>query len=66
MTVEDVASCSTKFWDMHKDPALALDASALTIMTIHYNLCMGTISTFLPQRPDLRPLLKSLSEFKTL
>ncbi|EIN05643.1 acyl-CoA oxidase [Punctularia strigosozonata HHB-11173 SS5] len=66
MTIEDVATCSNKFWDMHKDPVLALDASALTIMTIHYNLCMGTISSFLPQRPDLRPLLKSLSEFKTL
>lgn len=66
ITVEDVATLSHKLWEMHKDPILALDASALTIMTIHYNLSMGTIASFLPSRPDLRPLLDSMIQFKTM
>lgn len=43
--------------------AFTLDSGAWTILTIHWNLCMGTISSFLPERPDLLPLLKALERF---
>ncbi|KAF2647193.1 hypothetical protein K491DRAFT_556807, partial [Lophiostoma macrostomum CBS 122681] len=39
------------------------DSGAWTILTIHWNLCMGTISSFLPERPDLLPLLQALERF---
>jgi alkylation response protein AidB-like acyl-CoA dehydrogenase len=45
--------------------ALTPDSGAWTILTIHWNLCMGTISSFLSERPDLVPLLQSLECFDT-
>jgi alkylation response protein AidB-like acyl-CoA dehydrogenase len=46
-------------------PAFTPDSGAWTILTIHWNLCMGTISQYLPERPDLLPLLQSLERFDT-
>ncbi|KAI0485119.1 acyl-CoA dehydrogenase/oxidase [Xylariaceae sp. FL0804] len=64
MTIEDVRSLKPKFWDFHRH-AFSLDSGAWTILTIHWNLCMGTISSFLPARPDLLPLLQALERFDT-
>jgi acyl-CoA oxidase len=47
----------------HLLPALTPDTGAWTILTIHWNLCMGTISSFLDERPDLLPLLEALERF---
>jgi acyl-CoA oxidase len=47
----------------HPLPAFTLDSGAWTILTIHWNLCMGTISSFLNERPDLLPLLEALERF---
>ncbi len=49
----------------HYVPAFTLDSGAWTILTIHWNLCMGTISSFLSERPDLLPLLQALERFDT-
>jgi hypothetical protein len=46
-------------------PAFTLDSGAWTIQTIHWNICMGTISSFLPKRSDLLPLLQALKQFIT-
>ncbi|CAI6101269.1 unnamed protein product [Clonostachys chloroleuca] len=64
MTIEDVRLLKPKFWDFHRH-AFSLDSGAWTILTIHWNLCMGTISQYLPERPDLLPLLQSLERFDT-
>jgi alkylation response protein AidB-like acyl-CoA dehydrogenase len=47
----------------HFSSALSPDSGAWTILTIHWNLCMGTISSFLTRRPDLMPLLEALERF---
>lgn len=64
MTIEDVRLLKPKFWDFHRH-AFTPDSGAWTILTIHWNLCMGTISQYLPERPDLLPLLQSLERFDT-
>ncbi|KAK7926939.1 hypothetical protein PG985_003937 [Apiospora marii] len=64
ITIEDVRTMQPKFWDFHRH-AFTLDSGAWTILTIHWNLCMGTISSFLSERPDLLPLLQMLERFDT-
>ncbi|KAI1820723.1 putative acyl-CoA oxidase [Xylaria intraflava] len=39
------------------------DSSMGTTLAIHWNLCMGTIGTYAPHRPDLAPLLEKLTNF---
>jgi len=47
----------------HLPTAFTPDSGSWTILTIHWNLCMGTISSFLSERPDLLPLLQALERF---
>lgn len=35
-----------------------------TTLSIHWNLCMGTIAAYAPRRPDLDPLLEKLLKFE--
>lgn len=64
LTADDVLHLSERYWRFHSDPILALDGSAATLLTIHYNLCLGTIATYLPRRPDLRPIVEKLVTFE--
>ncbi|KAN0136329.1 acyl-CoA dehydrogenase NM domain-like protein [Lactarius tabidus] len=64
LTVEDILYLSPKFWNMHTDPIACIDAAAETILTIQYNLCAGTLATYLKGRPDLAPLLKLVIDFE--
>ncbi|KAJ3543335.1 hypothetical protein NM688_g5865 [Phlebia brevispora] len=59
LSVDDIASRSQRFWDMQTDPVLPLDAGCLIILGCHLNLFAGTLCSFLPRRPDLRPILES-------
>jgi hypothetical protein len=63
---KDVAFLSPKFWTIHTDPALFHDGAAATLLTIHYNLCMGTLSSFARDRQDLHPILASLAEHRSM
>lgn len=51
---------------MHTDPILCLDGAATTLLTIQYNLCIGTIAPFALKRPELVPLLRSLLKYETM
>jgi hypothetical protein len=62
--VEDVLHLSERYWHFHTDPILALDGSVATLLTIHYNLCLGTIVRYLKNRPDLKPLVYKLLSFE--
>jgi acyl-CoA oxidase len=64
LTVEDILYLSPKFWNMHTDPIACIDAAAETLLTIQYNLCAGTLATYLKGRPDLAPLLKLVIDFE--
>lgn len=64
MTMEDIQNVSPKFWQLHQDPITLLDGGVITLMTIQYNLCVGTIAHYIPDRPDLIPLVEDLLKWR--
>lgn len=64
--LKDIATLSPKLWEVHRDPIVCIDGSALTLLTIQYNLCLGTISKYLPRRKDLLPLAQRLADYTTM
>lgn len=64
LTVGDILYLSPKFWNMHMDPIAWIDGAAETLLTIQYNLCAGTLATYVKGRPDLAPLLKRVLDFE--
>ncbi|KAH7311388.1 hypothetical protein B0I35DRAFT_357141 [Stachybotrys elegans] len=64
MTLQDIAELRPRFWDFHRHLVTTLDTATTTILTMHWNLCIGTIASFLPRRPDLLPLVEDLLAFK--
>ncbi|KAI0594849.1 hypothetical protein F4775DRAFT_595859 [Biscogniauxia sp. FL1348] len=63
ITVEDVVEIKPRFCDFHKNILCARDMATVVILTIHWNLCIGTIGKYARSRPDLAPLLKKLEKF---
>ncbi|KAI0768840.1 acyl-CoA dehydrogenase NM domain-like protein [Trametes elegans] len=64
MTIDDLLSLSPKFWQMHNDPAVLLDGGSITLLTIQYNLCAGTIARYAGRRPELIPLVEDLLQYR--
>ncbi|KAJ4490548.1 acyl-CoA oxidase [Lentinula aciculospora] len=65
-SLDDILRMSDKLWDLHADPISSIDAAATTILTIHYNLALGTLGPLLTTRPDLAPLTKKLLNFEVV
>ena len=55
---------SPKFWDLHTDPIASIDGAAATLLTLQYNLCAGTLATYLPEQPRLAPLIQRVLDFE--
>ncbi|EKM77620.1 hypothetical protein AGABI1DRAFT_108106 [Agaricus bisporus var. burnettii JB137-S8] len=66
LTLRDIQYCSPRFWEMFRDPLFAADISMFTVVVVHVNLVLGTLSRHLKHRPDLRPLVDSLMRFETI
>ncbi|KAG2418696.1 hypothetical protein HFD88_001797 [Aspergillus terreus] len=64
LTVEDIASLSPKFWKLQTDPIAAVDGGALTLISIQYNLFVGTVAPFATTRPDLHGILQRALNFE--
>ncbi|KAI0263647.1 acyl-CoA oxidase [Gloeopeniophorella convolvens] len=60
LTADDVLNMTPKFWSLHLDPNIALDYGLFTILAAQINLTVGTLSRYLPKRPDLVPLVNAL------
>ncbi|KAL4976061.1 acyl-CoA dehydrogenase/oxidase [Aspergillus desertorum] len=63
LTVEDILSLSPKFWKLHTDPIAAVDGGALTLISIQYNLFVGTVAPCATSRPELQRILQRASCF---
>ncbi|RSL47520.1 hypothetical protein CEP51_015761, partial [Fusarium floridanum] len=63
LSLGDIQHLSKKFWNFHFDLIAARDMTAFIIATIHVNLCIGTLSPFIRNRPDLAGLLEKLLNF---
>ena len=66
LTASDISTLSQKFWDLHTSPLAWLDGAATTLLTIQYNLCVGTILQFSEGRPELQTLVDKLLQYKTV
>ncbi|PPQ72286.1 hypothetical protein CVT24_004675 [Panaeolus cyanescens] len=64
LTAEDVSNENERHWKFHSDLIFGLDSSVFILLSIHYNLCLGTITKYLPNRPDLQPIVDKLLSFE--
>ncbi len=64
MTIDDILALTPKFWQMHNEPAAVLDGGAMTLLSIQYNLCAGTIARYSRRRPELVPLVEDLLQYR--
>ncbi|CRK14774.1 hypothetical protein BN1708_011235 [Verticillium longisporum] len=64
MTVADITNLSPKFWDFHLNLVCSADTATTTILTIHWNLCMGTIAMHGATQPHTHEVLESLARFE--
>ncbi|KAK9238581.1 acyl-CoA dehydrogenase/oxidase C-terminal, partial [Lipomyces kononenkoae] len=62
-TVKDVLELTPKFWQYHQDLINPVDMAAFTLITIQYNLCVGTLAPFLSGRGDLQLLMEQILNF---
>ncbi|KAF8901502.1 acyl-CoA dehydrogenase NM domain-like protein [Gymnopilus junonius] len=62
--INDILTCSEKFWNMHIDPITTLDGAAVGLWTLQINLAGGTLAAFVPNRPDLATLWKKVLDFE--
>lgn len=63
ITIDDIVKLTPKFWQLHSDPIGLLDGGAVTLLTIQYNLCCGTIAQYSNERPELVSLIDDLLQY---
>ncbi|KAJ4249145.1 hypothetical protein NW762_012480 [Fusarium torreyae] len=66
MTMEDIMGPSQKFWDFHLDYMITADTAVSVILTIHWNLCMGTIAAYPDAHPTVKAILEELQQFRSV
>ncbi|KIK58932.1 hypothetical protein GYMLUDRAFT_1005358 [Collybiopsis luxurians FD-317 M1] len=67
LSAHDIHTMSQKFWDLHQDPITCIDGAATTLLTIQYNLVVGTLTRINPVGyPDIPKLIKDLLSFKLI
>ncbi|THH13462.1 hypothetical protein EW146_g6758 [Bondarzewia mesenterica] len=66
MNVEDIASLGPKFWACHADPMAVYDGAATTLLTIQYNLVIGTLVQYTHTRDDLTPFIDDLLKYRKI
>ncbi|KAF3405019.1 Peroxisomal acyl-coenzyme A oxidase 3 [Talaromyces pinophilus] len=64
LTVEDIVTLGPKFWKLQTDLISAVDGGALTLISIQYNLFVGTVAPFAAKRPDLHWILQRALKFE--
>jgi len=66
LTVEGILHVSPKYLEFHTDPILLIDGSVPILLTIHYNLFIGTLAMLAPARPNVQAVLDKALRFETL
>ncbi|KAG7441051.1 acyl-CoA dehydrogenase NM domain-like protein [Guyanagaster necrorhizus] len=64
LTAEDILNVTPRYWEFHNDPLIVMDVSVATLLTIHFNLCIGTLAMYLDRRPDLKETIDRLLSFE--
>ncbi|CEL10553.1 hypothetical protein ASPCAL13670 [Aspergillus calidoustus] len=58
LTLQDVVEMTPAFWKLHMDMLTAMDGSAINLISVGYNLFVGTVAPFLPTHPELGPIIQ--------
>ncbi|KAF7298324.1 Acyl-CoA dehydrogenase NM domain-like protein [Mycena kentingensis (nom. inval.)] len=64
LSLADIELLSTKFWDFHRHPVVCADGGATTLLSIQFNLVIGTILDCVGHRPDLDHLFEDLLAYR--
>jgi acyl-CoA oxidase len=64
--LEDVAEFRQKFWDIHTDPIAVTDGAAPCLLTIHYNLFLGTVAPYANKSPEMRRMVDEALKFNVM
>lgn len=64
LSLEDITKLSTRFWNLHLNPIISADGAATTLITIQYNLVLGTILDHIGDRTDLDQLLQDMLQYR--
>ena len=64
LTANDVLHHTTKFWDMHRDGIVVSDIGAFIMLSIQYNLVVGTLAQYCSGRPDIQDLSQKVLRFE--
>lgn len=64
LTINDVLTCSGKFWDSTLPPVTMVDGAATALWTIHVNLACGTLSPYAATRPEIHELCRKILAFE--
>ncbi|KAL3469699.1 hypothetical protein BJX99DRAFT_267941 [Aspergillus californicus] len=63
LTMEDILYLSPSFWKLQTDIIGAVDGGAITLVSIQYNLFIGTVASFAATRPELQTVLERALKF---
>ncbi|KAJ5315397.1 Acyl-CoA dehydrogenase/oxidase [Penicillium atrosanguineum] len=63
LTLKDILYLTPKFWKLHREPIVALDGAAFTLLSIQTNLFVGTLGSFALKRPELQSIIQSALDF---
>ncbi|KAF8992117.1 acyl-CoA dehydrogenase NM domain-like protein [Cyathus striatus] len=66
LDISDIRDLTPKFWDLNADPITAFDGAATTLLSIQYNLVLGTLSMYLSEREDLRSIVDDLLKYRLI
>ncbi|KAJ7497718.1 acyl-CoA dehydrogenase NM domain-like protein [Mycena latifolia] len=64
LSIDDVLTCSEKFWNSTLHPINTVDGAATALWTIHVNLACGTLTQDAATRPEIQELCRKILAFE--
>ncbi|CEJ55040.1 hypothetical protein PMG11_01318 [Penicillium brasilianum] len=58
LTLKDVVEMTPAFWKLHMDMLTAMDGGAINLVSVQYNLFVGTVAPFAATHPELPAIIE--------
>ncbi|KAL2822653.1 putative acyl-CoA oxidase [Aspergillus granulosus] len=58
LTLKDVVEMTPAFWKLHMDMLTAMDGGAINLVSVQYNLFVGTVAPFAATHPELASIIQ--------
>ncbi|RAH67624.1 acyl-CoA dehydrogenase NM domain-like protein [Aspergillus aculeatinus CBS 121060] len=63
LTLDDVVNTTPRFWKLHIDLLTAMDGGAINLVSVQYNLFVGTVAPFAATQPELAWVIHQAMKF---